>query len=159
MRIASSLRVAALAGAAGMLIVSPVRAQTLSSPISTTLNVALKTFTPIDSFFVNSTATSFSIALVHTVSGSPTEYRVSRFSDFRDASWIPYVARPNTTLQRTVFPAVTNGQTQIMLYFQVRAKNPKAGMPISVVGGTTTVQPDFFFSDPLGRRIRLIYAG
>jgi len=84
---------------------------------------------------------------------------VSRFSDFRDASWIPYVARPNTTLQRTVFPAVTNGQTQIMLYFQVRAKNPKAGMPISVVGGTTTVQPDFFFSDPLARRIRLIYAG
>ena len=28
-----------------------------------------------------------------------------------------------------------------------------------IVGGTTTVQPDFFFSDPLARRIRLIYAG
>jgi hypothetical protein len=87
MRLASSLRVAALAGAAGMLIVSPARGQTLSSAISTTLNVTLKSFTPVDSFFVNPTATSFSIALVHVVSGSPTEYRVSRFSDFRDASW------------------------------------------------------------------------
>ena len=112
MRIASPLRFAALAGAAGMLIVSPVRAQTLSSPISTTLNVTLKTFTPVDSFFVNSQATSFSIALVHTVSGSPTEYRVSRFSDFRDANWIPYVARPTTTVQRSVFPPVTNGGTR-----------------------------------------------
>jgi len=159
MRLASSLRVAALAGAAGMLMVSPARGQTLSSAISTTLNVTLKSFTPVDSFFVNPTATSFSIALVHVVSGSPTEYRVSRFSDFRDASWKPYVAQPTTTVQRSVFPAVTNGATQITLYFQVRTKNPKAGMPISVVGGTTTVQPDFFFSDPLGRRIRLIYAG
>ena len=159
MRIASSLRFAALAGAAGILVVSPVRAQTLSSTISTTLNVTLRTFTPVDSFFVNPTATSFSIALVHTVSGSPTEYRVSRFSDFRDANWIPYVARPTTTVQRSVFPPVTSGGTEIMLYFQVRTKNPKGGMPISIVGGKTTVQPDFFFSDPLGRRIRLIYAG
>jgi len=42
---------------------------------------------------------------------------------------------------------------------QVRAKNPKAGQPISIIDGKTTVQPDFFFSDPLGRRIRLIYFG
>jgi hypothetical protein len=54
---------------------------------------------------------------------------------------------------------VANGGTEITLFLQVRTKNPKAGMPISIAGGTTTVQPDFFFSSPLGRRIRLIYAG
>jgi hypothetical protein len=156
MRIALSLRVAALAG---MFVVLPAGAQVLSSTISTTSGVTLKTFTPVDSFYLNPTATSFSIALVHTVSGSPTDYRVSRFSDFRDANWIPYVVRPTTTVQRSVFPAVTNGGTQITLYFQLRTKNPKAGQPISVVGAQTTVQPDFFFSDPLGRRIRLVYAG
>jgi hypothetical protein len=159
MRIASSLRVALLATATGMIIVSVAGAQTLSNTISTTSGVTLKTFTPVDSFYLNSTATSYSIALVHTVSGSPTEYRVSRFSDFRDANWIPYVTRPTTTIQRSVFPPVTNGGTQITLYLQVRAKNPKAGQPISLIGGKVTVQPDFFFSDPLGRRIRLVYAG
>ena len=159
MRIASSLRVALLATATGIIIVSVAGAQTLSNTISTTSGVTLKTFTPVDSFYLNSTATSYSIALVHTVSGSPTEYRVSRFSDFRDANWIPYVTRPTTTIQRSVFPPVTNGGTQITLYLQVRAKNPKAGQPISLIGGKVTVQPDFFFSDPLGRRIRLVYAG
>lgn len=159
MRIASSLRVALLATAAGLVIVSVTGAQTLSNTISTTTGVTLKTFTPIDSFYLNSTATSFSIALVHTVSGSPTEYRVSRFSDFRDANWIPYVSRPTITIQRSVFPPVTNGGTQITLYLQVRAKNPNAGRPATVIDGKLTVQPDFFFSDPLGRRIRLLYAG
>ena len=159
MRIASSLRVALLATAAGLVIVSVTGAQTLSNTISTTTGVTLKTFTPIDSFYLNSTATSFSIALVHTVSGSPTEYRVSRFSDFRDANWIPYVSRPTITIQRSVFPPVTNGGTQITLYLQVRAKNPNAGRPATMIDGKLTVQPDFFFSDPLGRRIRLLYAG
>lgn len=134
-------------------------AQTISTTISTTSGVTLKTFTPVDSLFPNPTATSFTIALVHTVLGSPTEYRVSRFSDFRDANWIPYVTRPNITVQRSVFPTVVNGGTQITLYFQVRAKNPKAGQPISIIDGKTTVQPDYFFSDPLGRRIRLVYFG
>src|SRR5437763_17006328 len=91
MRIASSLRVALLATAAGMIIVSVAGAQLIPNTISTVVGVTLKTFTPVDSFYLNSTASSYSIALVHTVSGSPTEYRVSRFSDFRDANWIPYV--------------------------------------------------------------------
>jgi len=159
MQIASPLRLAVLATAAGLLIASVVGAQTLSNTISITSGVTLKTFTPIDSFYLNSTATSYSIALVHTVSGSPTEYRVSRFSDFRDANWIPYVSRPTITIQRSVFPPVTNGGTQITLYLQVRAKNPNAGRPGTVIDGKLTVQPDFFFSDPLGRRIRLVYAG
>lgn len=159
MRTASSLRVVVLATAAGMLMASIAGAQTISTTISTTSGVTLKTFTPVDSLFPNPTATSFTIALVHTVLGSPTEYRVSRFSDFRDANWIPYVTRPNITVQRSVFPTVVNGGTQITLYFQVRAKNPKAGQPISIIDGKTTVQPDYFFSDPLGRRIRLVYFG
>jgi hypothetical protein len=159
MRIASSLRVVVLAVGSGMLMASISGAQTISTTISTTTNVTLKTFTPVDSLFPNPTATSFTIALVHTVSGSPTEYRVSRFSDFRDASWNPYVSRPSITVQRSVFPATTSGTQQIMLYFQVRAKNPKAGQPISSIDGKMTVQPDYFFSDPLGRRIRLIYFG
>lgn len=159
MRTASSLRVVVLATAAGMLMASIAGAQTISTTISTTSGVTLKTFTPVDSLFPNPTATSFTIALVHTVLGSPTEYRVSRFSDFRDANWIPYVTKPNITVQRSVFPTVVNGGTQITLYFQVRAKNPKAGQPISIIDGKTTVQPDYFFSDPLGRRIRLVYFG
>jgi hypothetical protein len=159
MQIASSLRVALLATAAGMIIVSVAGGQTLTPTVTLTSGVTLKTFTPVDSLFLNSTATSFSIALVNTVSGTPTEYRVSRFSDFRDASWLPYVTRPTVTVQRSVFPTVTNGQTQITLYFQVRAKNPNAGRPISSINGTTTVQPDFYVSAILNRAIRLRYFG
>jgi len=119
----------------------------------------LKSFSPVDSLFPNPTATSFTIRLVNTVSGCPTEYRVSRFSDFRDATWMPYSASPNTVVQRTWFPTVVDGSTSITLYFQVRMKNPKGGTPISVAGGTTTTAPMFFFSDPLSRRIRLIFFG
>jgi len=159
MRIDSLLRAAVLSGV-GMAIASSAGAQTLSQTlISTTTGVTLKAFTPVDSTFINSTATSFTIALVNSVSGTPTEYRVSRFSDFRDANWIAYVATPKITIQRSVFPSMVSGTTQITLYFQVRAKNPKAGQLISSINGVTTVQPNYFFSDVLGRRIRLIYAG
>jgi len=159
MRTASPLRVVMSATAAAMFMASIAGAQTISTAIATTGAVTLKTFSPVDSVFPNPTQTSFVIALNHTVSGSPTEYRVSRFSDFRDANWIPYNPKPTITIQRSVFPTVANGGTQITLYLQVRAKNPKAGQPISIIDGKTTVQPDFFFSDPLGRRIRLIYFG
>ena len=129
--------------------------------ISLTSGVQLKTFTPIDSLFLNPTATTFTIALVHTVTGTPTEYRVSRFSDFRDANWLPYNPRPSMTLANTVFTATpgNSSSSQVFVYLQVRARNPKAGQPISLIGGKTQVQPDFFFSDPLGRRIRIVYAG
>lgn len=159
MRSALLLRAALLASVAAILTTSVSRAQTISTTISTTTSVSIKTFTPIDSVFINPTATSFSIALANSVSGSPTEYRVSRFSDFRDANWLAYSSRPNIAVPRTWFPTSTSGTQQITLYLQVRAKNPKAGQPISVIDGVTKVQPDYFFSDPVGRRIRLIYAG
>jgi hypothetical protein len=123
--------------------------------------VTLKTFTPIDSVFVNPspTTTKFVITLKHTVSGTPTEYRVSRYIDFRDAGWIPYIAQPTLVVPTSWFPSGTGGTQQITLYLQVRAKNPMGGRPGSLVNGQVTVQPDFFFSEVLGRRIRVIFAG
>jgi hypothetical protein len=93
------------------------------------------------------------------VSGTPTEYRVSRFPDFRDANWLPYSSRPTLVVPRTWFPTATGGAAQIMLYLQVRAKNPLGGRPGSVVDGKLTVQPDFFFSEVIGRRIRTLFFG
>src|SRR5215510_12638150 len=69
--------------------------------IVTSAAVTLKTFTPVDSFFVNPTVSQFVIALKHTVGGAPTEYRVSRFADFRDAAWIPYNANPTLVVPRS----------------------------------------------------------
>jgi hypothetical protein len=133
-------------------------AQTISTTTTTT-SVALKTFTPVDSLFVNPSVTQFNIALNNTVSGTPTEYRVSRFADFRDASWLPYSSKPSLVVPRTWFPTATSGSAQITLYLQVRAKNPLAGRPSSLINGKLTVQPDFFFSEVLGRRIRTLFVG
>ena len=141
--------------AATFVVSSHAHAQTAC----TTTGVTLKSFTPVDSLFPNPTATSFTIKLNNTVTGCPSEYRVSRFSDFRDASWLPYNTSPSIVVQRSSFPAVVDGATQITLYLQVRVKNPKAGFPMSVSGGTTQTQPDFFFSSVLNRRIRLIFFG
>ena len=154
MRHPALLRVVGIA-AATFVVTHHAHAQTAC----TTTGVTLKSFTPVDSQFMNSQAASFTIKLNNVVSGCPTEYRVSRFSDFRDASWLSYSTGPSTVIQRTSFPALSNGSTQVTLYFQVRQKNPKAGLPISAIGGTTQTQPDFFFSSVLGRRIRLIYFG
>jgi hypothetical protein len=143
-------------------LVGPVaQGQLPSSTISLTSGVTLKTFTPIDSLFLNPTATKFTIALVHTVTGTPSDYRVSRFSDFRDANWIPYNPQPSITLANSVFTPTpgNSSSSQAMLYLQLRAKNPKAGQPVSLIDGKTTVQPDFFFSSALGRRIRIVFAG
>ena len=127
-----------------------------SPTIALTSGVQLKTFTPIDSLFLNPTATTFTIALVHTVSGSPTEYRVSRFSDFRDANWLTYNPRPSITLANNVFTPTpgNSSSSQVFVYLQVRARNLRAGQPVSLIGGKTQVQPDFFFSDP-GRLVPL----
>jgi hypothetical protein len=133
-------------------------AQTISTTTATT-SVTLKTFTPVDSVFVNPSVAQFTIALNNTVSGTPTEYRVSRFADFRDASWLPYSSKPSLVGPRTWFPTATSGSAQITLYLQVRAKNPMAGRPGSLIDGKLTVQPDFFFSEVLGRRIRTLFVG
>ena len=152
MRPSFLLRAAGLA-AATLAVARPASAQTACTTLT---GVTLKAFSPVDSLFPNPTSTSFTIKLVNSIGGCASEYRVSRFADFRDANWMPYSASPNTTVERTWFPTTTNGSTQIMLYFQVRQKNPRGGLPTSINGGT---QPMFFFSDVLGRRIRLIFFG
>ena len=94
------------------------------------------------------------------MTGGPTEYRVSRFADFRDANWAPYSAQPTLVVPLSWFtPSGTSGTSQVNLFLQVRAKNPLGGRPASLVDGKMTVQPDFFFSEVLGRRIRTIFAG
>ncbi|MGE5101114.1 MAG: hypothetical protein ACM3SX_14100 [Deltaproteobacteria bacterium] len=128
------------------------RAQTLC----TTSGVTLKSFTPLDSLFLNPTATSFTIKLFNSVSGCPTEYRVSHFSDFHDASWTAYSTTPSTVIQRTWFPAITSSTTKITLYFQVRVKNPQGGFPTNISGGT---QPMYYYSSILGHSIRLEFFG
>jgi hypothetical protein len=147
------LLVASLAFAATAAAQTPIP----GSKIAIGSGVTLKTFTPTDSLFVNSTQTSFPITLTNTISGSATEYRVSRFADFRDAAWRPYSARPALTVPRAWFETVSNGLYQVTLHFQVRNKNPRAGMPTSLVDNA--VQPDFFFSEVLAGHIRLVYAG
>lgn len=134
-------------------------AQIQNQTVCTSTAPTLKSFSPVDSLFPNPTATSFTIKLVNTVSGCPSEYRVSRFSDFHDATWTTYSASPTTVVQRTSFPPVADGSTSITLYFQVRVKNPQGGLPLSTSGGTLTTQPMFFTSTVLGRRIRLIFFG
>ena len=157
MRHASLIRAVCFA-AATLVVVRNAPAQTACTTIGAP---TLKSFSPVDSLFANQAAdaATFTIKLNNVASGCPTEYRVSRFSDFRDANWLAYSAAPSTVIQRTWFTAPTNGGTQITLYLQVRVKNPKAGQPISLIGGQTQVQPDYFFSSVLGRRIRLIYFG
>lgn len=148
----SLLRAVAI-GAVSLAVGGSARAQTACTTIS---GVTLKTFNPVDSLYPNPTVSSFTIKLNNTVSGCPTEYRVSRFADFRDANWLAYSATPSTVIQRTWFPAPTNGNTQITLYLQVRVKNPRGGFP-TTIGGPT--QPMYFFSEVIGRNIRLIFFG
>jgi len=147
----SLLRAVAISAVA-LAVGGSARAQTLC----TTSGVTLKSFSPVDSLFLNPTVSTFTIKLLNSVSGCPTEYRVSRFADFRDASWIQYSGTPSTVIQRTWFPSPTNGNTQITLYFQIRAKNPKCGFPTTIGGAP---QAMYFFSDVIGRNIRLAFFG
>lgn len=139
---------------------STIAAQAIPvSQIALSGAVTLKTFTPVDSFFVNPTQSDFNVTLNNTISGGATEYRVSRFADFRDATWRPYDPRPALTIPGNWFESTSTSTRQVTLHFQVRNKNPKAGRPISFIDGKTTVQPDFFFSDVLARRVRIVFAG
>ena len=145
--------------AAFLALASTAAAQTPvpSSQIVIGSGVTLKTFTPAESLFINSSLTSFPVTLNNTISGSATEYRVSRFADFRDAIWRPYSPRPALTIPSDWFSTISNGVREVTLHFQVRNKNPRAGMPTSLVDNK--VQPDFFFSDVLAGHVRLVYAG
>lgn len=153
---------AALLATIGILAFAPaVRGQAAQQAVRTNIaSVGLKSFTPIDSLFFNSAATSFNIALVHSATGTPTEYRVSRFADFRDANWIPYNSRPTLVVPRTWFsPAAADGSQSVTLHFQLRVKNPMGGRPVAVVNGVATFQPDFYFSDVRVGTLKLIYFG
>jgi hypothetical protein len=66
--------------------------------------VTLKAFSPVDSLFPNPTSTSFTIKLVNSIGGCASEYRVSRFADFRDANWMPYSASPKHDRRANVVP-------------------------------------------------------
>jgi hypothetical protein len=128
-----------------------------TSKIAIGSGVTLKSFTPAESLFINSSLTSFPVTLNNTISGSATEYRVSRFADFRDAVWRPYSARPALTIPGDWFEPLSNGVRQVTLHFQVRNKNPRGGFPTSLVDNK--VQPEFFFSEVLAGHVRLVYAG
>ena len=159
MKSSPSIAIALLAAVGLTVPARSTRAQSLPT-ISPTNTVTLKTFTPIDSVQLPTpTTTKFLITLKHTVSGTPTEYRVSQYHDFHDAGWTPYTAQPTLIVPLSWFPSGTGSTQQITLYFQVRAKNPMGGRPGSLVNGQVTVQPDFFFSDILGHRIRVVFAG
>jgi hypothetical protein len=134
-------------------------AQTIAIPKVVIGNtVRLTTFRPADSLFINPTQTSFVVTHNKTISGAATEYRVSRFADFRDAAWRPYNPHPSLTVPGNWFqPTSSLGLRELTLHFQVRNRNPNAGRPISLVD--RTVQPDFFFSDVLVGHLRIVFAG
>jgi len=69
-----------------------------------------------------------SVTLRHTVTGSPTLYRVSRFKDFHDATWLPYKAAPVIQIQSSWLSAGASARENrhVGLCFQVGILNPKA---------------------------------
>ena len=67
----------------------------------------------------------------------------------------PSISMPQSWLT----PTSNSGQYSVVLYFQLRAKNPKAGQPISVINGKTQVQPDFLISAIRNRTITVTLFG
>lgn len=139
--------------ACGMVAAAAARgahAQTLC----TTTGVTLKSFTP-DSLFLNPKG-PITVRLLNTTSGCPTDYRVSRYPDFRDAAWTQYGPSLTTTIQLSSFPSSTTGTSQITLYFQLRSKNPKGGIP-TYLGGPPA--PEYFTSTVIGHSVRIQFTG
>jgi hypothetical protein len=173
MRTAIPLRFACLSVAVGLSVSPPAQAQLPGSNIMPANTISITSFSP-DTFFLNSL--SVSVPLRHTVAGlTPTHYRVSHFSDFRDAKWLVYVPAPTTTTDRTWFTADAgqNARFTGSVFFQLRARNPNAGQPMSLggtglpesPGGTSqktsgvTVQPDFINSNVKSRTLHVVFAG
>ena len=121
--------------------------------------IAITSFSP-DTLYLNTF--DVTVNLRHTFTGlTATHYRVSHFSDFRDAKWITYVPNPTVTTNNTWFTADAGGNQRYTgtVYFQLRARNPNAGRPVSISGGTTTVQPDFINSNIVSKRLHVVFAG
>jgi hypothetical protein len=113
------------------------------------------------------------ITLRHTVTAqpiySPTHYRFSRFSDFRDATWLPYAPAPIAQIPASWFQTFTPPagvfNRRVVLHFQVRATNPKAGRPISRITNPLTgktevkIEPQFLNSNTRSATIMAGFAG
>jgi hypothetical protein len=166
------LSVASLSLAASVLASSAASSQLPGSNILPAGTISLTSFSP-DSFFLNSF--DWAVNLRHTVAGlTPSHYRVSRFSDFRDAQWITYSPNPVVTINRTWWTMDPNDNTRFTasMYFQLRARNPKAGQPVALSGGglpekpggtaeksgSLTVQPDFINSNIRNKTLKLVFA-
>lgn len=149
---------------ANPLTVSAQPSQVVLSPLA----VSLTSFDPDPSQFLNP-AFPVSTTLRHTATGSPTHYRFSRFSDFRDATWLPYAPAPIAQIPASWFQTFTPTSgvfnRRVVLHFQVRAKNPNAGRPISRITdpltGKTTVktEPQFLNSNTRNGTIVAGFAG
>ena len=108
------------------------------------------------------------VTLQHTVGGSPTHYRFSRFSDFRDARWRTYVPAPIAQIPASWFETFTPPagvfNRRVVLHFQVRATNPKAGRPIGFSTSPLTdektlkIEPKFLNSNTLSATIVIGFA-
>ena len=87
-------------------------------------------------------ATAATVTLVHTVVGTaPTEYRVSRRSDFAGAPWLPYAPSPAI---RDWYDATgeacdpRRGSHRVTLYLQVRAR---VGEEVRIIDGQRQLVP------------------
>jgi len=142
-------------------------AQPPTQVIPTFIAVSLTSFDP-DARFLNPTF-PVSLTLRHTATGSPTHYRFSRFSDFRDAKWLPYSPSPVAQIPASWFetftPAVGAFNRRVVLHFQVRATNPKAGRPVSRTTNpltretTVKTEPQFLNSNTRSATILAGFAG
>jgi hypothetical protein len=141
--------------AASLVVPGRLSGQTLMAPNT----ISITSVTP-DTFFLNSLTVQ--VPLRHTVAGlTATHYRVSHFSDFRDAQWITYVPTPSVTTASNWFTLVAgnNSMSSTIIYFQLRARNPNAGKPVSLTSGGLTVQPDFINSNIRNKTIKVTFAG
>jgi hypothetical protein len=171
MRPRVSLHTGLVTIALGLTSVSALRGQ--SPTVLPQNTIAVTSFSP-DTLYLNSF--NVTVQLRHTVAGlTATHYRVSHFSDFRDAQWQTYVPSPTVTTNSTWFTpdaGQTNRSTGTV-FFQVRARNPNAGRPVALSGsglpskpggtaepsGTVTVQPDFINSNTVSKRLHVVFAG
>ena len=158
MRTSTPLHLASLTLAVSV-VVSAAQAQPGSSvmPANT---ISMTSFSP-DTFFLNDFARPMNLR--HTVAGlTPSHYRVSHFSDFRDARWLSYAPTPVVTTERSWWTSVGGSSTNFSgtVYFQLRARNPNAGQPVALQpgGGGVTTQPDFINSNIRNKAIRLVFA-
>lgn len=144
-----------------------VRAQLAPAPsaVAAISSVSLASFEPTPNV-VNPTF-PVTLPLRHTLgaaSAFPVHYRFSRFADFHDASWLPYTAAPSAQIPAAWFETLPNNNRRVVLHFQVRATNPKAGRPIGFVNKplseqkTLQVEPPFLNSNARSATTNAVFA-